>query len=106
MSRQCQSPDYDHTQFQWPEVLSAQAIVTHLRDLRGGELRLGTLRVLTLAQSRGVSMNKLVEQFSAHALTAWDTENHFRAMTATGDVPKALAVLDRLHTEDGVAATR
>jgi hypothetical protein len=29
----------------------AQAIVTHdLRDLRGGELRLGTLRVLTPAQ--------------------------------------------------------
>jgi len=29
----------------------AQAIITHnLRDLRGGELRLGTLRVLTTAQ--------------------------------------------------------
>ena len=29
----------------------AQAIITHnLRDLRGGELRLGTLRVLTPAQ--------------------------------------------------------
>lgn len=30
-------------------------------------------------------MNKLVEQLSAHALAAWDTENHFRAMAATGD---------------------
>jgi hypothetical protein len=45
-------------------------------------------------------MNKLVEQLSAHAISAWDTENHFRAMTATGDVGKALAVLDRLDATD------
>jgi hypothetical protein len=42
----------------------------------------------------------LVEQLSAHALSAWDTENHFRAMAATGDVHKALAVLDRLDQAD------
>ena len=53
-------------------------------------------RLKSLAQSRGLSMNKLVEQLSAHALSAWDTENHFRALAATGDVRKALAVLDRL----------
>ena len=51
-------------------------------------------------------MNKLMEQPSAHALAAWDTENHFRAMAVTGDEKKALAVLNRLDTEDGVAATR
>ena len=49
-----------------------------------------------LAQSRGLSMNKLIEQLSANALSAWDTENHFRAFAATGDVRKALAVIDRL----------
>ena len=54
------------------------------------------LRLKSLAQSRGLSMNKLVEQLSAHALSAWDTENHFRAFAATGDVRQALAVLDRL----------
>ena len=53
-------------------------------------------RLKSLAKSRGLSMNKLVEQLSAHALSAWDTENHFRAMAATGDVNKALAVLDRM----------
>ena len=53
-------------------------------------------RLKSLAQSRGLSMNKLVEQLSAHALSAWDTENHFRAMAATGVVNKALAVLDRM----------
>lgn len=57
-------------------------------------------RLKALAQSRGLSMNKLVEQLSAHALSAWDTENHFRAMAATGDVDKALAVLDRLDAND------
>ena len=31
-------------------------------------------RLKSLAQSRGLSMNKLVEQLSAHALSAWDTE--------------------------------
>jgi predicted transcriptional regulator len=57
-------------------------------------------RLKWLAQSRGLSMNKLVEQLSAHAISAWDTENHFRAMAATGDVGKALAVLDRLDATD------
>ena len=57
-------------------------------------------RLKSLAQSRGLSMNKLVEQLSAHALAAWDTENHFRAMAATVDVNKALLVLDRLDEAD------
>ena len=42
-------------------------------------------------------MNKLVEQLSAHALSALDTENRFRAVAATGDVDKALEVMDRLY---------
>jgi hypothetical protein len=29
-----------------------------------------------LPHSRGLSMNKLVKQLSAHTLAAWDTENH------------------------------
>jgi predicted transcriptional regulator len=57
-------------------------------------------RLKSLAQSRGLSMNKLVEQLSAHALSAWDTENHFRAMAATGDLAQALAILDRLDAID------
>ncbi len=63
-------------------------------------------RLKALAQSRGLSMNKLVEQLSAHALSAWDTENHFRAIAATGDVQKALAVLDRLDAADAQASAR
>ena len=37
-------------------------------------------RLKSLAKSRGLSTNKLVEELSARALAAWDTENHFRAM--------------------------
>ena len=57
-------------------------------------------RLKALARSRGLSTNKLVEQLSAHALAAWDTENHFRALALTGDVSRALAILDRLDADD------
>lgn len=57
-------------------------------------------RLKRLARSRGQSMNKLVEELSAQALAAWDTENHFRALAATGDVRQALDVLDRLDRQD------
>ena len=57
-------------------------------------------RLKALAQSRGLRMNKLVEQLSAHGLSAWDTGNHFRSMAAAGDVRQALSVLDRLDAAD------
>jgi len=57
-------------------------------------------RLKSLAKSRGLSTNKLVEEMSARALAAWDTENHFRAMAATGSIQQALAVLDRLDADD------
>ena len=57
-------------------------------------------RLKALAKSRGLSTNKLVEQLSAHALAAWDVENHFRALAATGNVSRALEILDRLDAED------
>lgn len=58
------------------------------------------LRLKQLARARGQSMNKLVEELSAQALAAWDTENHFRALAATGNVTRALAILDRLDARD------
>jgi len=41
-----------------------------------------------------------MEEMSAQALAAWDTENRFRSLAAQGDVQQALAILDRL---DGIA---
>ncbi|WP_199221408.1 ribbon-helix-helix protein, CopG family [Desulfonatronum sp. SC1] len=60
-------------------------------------------RLKALARSRGLSTNKLIEELSAHALAAWDTENHFRALAATGDVNRALEILERLDAEDSQA---
>lgn len=53
-------------------------------------------RLKSLARSRGLSVNKLVEEMSAQALAAWDTENRFRTLAAQGNVQQALAILDRL----------
>lgn len=53
-------------------------------------------RLRALAKSRGLSVNKLIEEMSAQAIAVWDTETRFRAMAAKGDVKKALAVLDGL----------
>ena len=49
-----------------------------------------------MAKSRGLSVNKLIEEMSAQAIAVWDTEVHFRAMAAKGNVQKALAILDGL----------
>ena len=57
-------------------------------------------RLKALAKSRGLSTNKLIEELSAHALAAWDTENHFRALAATGNVNRALEILERLDAEN------
>ncbi|WP_299441735.1 ribbon-helix-helix protein, CopG family [uncultured Rhodospira sp.] len=59
-------------------------------------------RLKALARSRGMSVNKLVEEVSTQALTAWDVETRFRAMAARADRTAALAVLDRLDTEEGL----
>lgn len=59
-----------------------------------------TERLKALARSRGLSTNKLIEELSSQALAAWDTENHFRAMAATGNADKALEILDRLDAKD------
>ncbi len=59
-----------------------------------------TARLKSLAHSRGLSVNKLVEEMSAQALAAWDTENRFRSLAAQGDLNQALAILDRLDDAD------
>jgi predicted nucleic acid-binding protein len=88
------------------ERLTASEIGRMVNDIR----RLATMcdplpddtaeRLKALARSRGLSQNKLVEELSAQALSAWDTENHFRALVATGNVQQAMAILDRLDAEE------
>jgi len=57
-------------------------------------------RLKTLAHSRGLSVNKLVEEMSAQALAAFDVELRFKALAASGNNAQALAILDRLDTAD------
>ena len=53
-------------------------------------------RLKTLATRRGVSLNKLMEEFAIRILTETDAENRFRLRAARGNVAEGLVVLDKL----------
>lgn len=53
-------------------------------------------RLKELAQSRGISINKLIEELSTIALAEFDTYTRFKAMAATGNPTEGLKLLDRL----------
>jgi predicted transcriptional regulator len=60
-------------------------------------------RLKQLAQKRGLSLNKLIEEWSTVALTEFEAEARFRLLAAKGDARKALRVLDKL---DGAFAKK
>ncbi len=53
-------------------------------------------RLKRLAEQRGLSLNKLIEEWSTVALTEFDSETRFRLLAAKGDAKKALRILDQL----------
>lgn len=53
-------------------------------------------RLKNTAQSRGISVNKLITEISVQALSAYDAETRFKLMATKADIPAALNVLDRL----------
>lgn len=53
-------------------------------------------RLKTLARSRGLSVNKLVEEMSTQAIAAFDAEMRFKTLAASADREKALTILGRL----------
>jgi hypothetical protein len=53
-------------------------------------------RLKRLAQTHGVSLNKLVEDWAAVALAQFDAEARFRARAVRGDVARGLMLLDKL----------
>lgn len=55
-------------------------------------------RLKQLAESRGMSINKLIEELSTIALTEFDTYNRFKAMASQGNIEQALAILDKLDS--------
>ena len=59
-------------------------------------------RLESLARSRGLSVDQLVEELSTQALESFDAETRFRALAAQGDPVRAVQLLDRLdHSSPG-----
>lgn len=53
-------------------------------------------RLKTLAERKGISLNKLFEEFSTVALTEFDAESRLHAKAARGDRKRGLELLDNL----------
>ncbi|MFA7275914.1 MAG: ribbon-helix-helix protein, CopG family [Pseudobdellovibrionaceae bacterium] len=53
-------------------------------------------RLKTLAQQRGVSVNKLMEELATFAIAEFDAETRFRLRAARGSRERGLAFLDEL----------
>jgi predicted transcriptional regulator len=53
-------------------------------------------RLKQLAEIRGISLNKLMEEFSTMALTEFDAHNRFKAMAARGNPAEGLEILAKL----------
>ena len=53
-------------------------------------------RLKQLAESRGISVNKLMEELSTIAITEFDTYNRFQSMALEGDPQLGLKLLDKL----------
>jgi|HubBroStandDraft_1064217.scaffolds.fasta_scaffold1222823_2 hypothetical protein len=53
-------------------------------------------RLRRLAQRRGVSMNKLIDELATVALAEHDAEVRFRMLAAKGSVKRGIALLDKL----------
>lgn len=60
-------------------------------------------RLRQLAKTRGVSINKVIEELATRALTEFDLETRFRTRAARGDPEEGLRLLDRLDRDDAEA---
>jgi predicted transcriptional regulator len=57
-------------------------------------------RLKQLAESKGISVNKLIEELSTIALTEFDTHNRFKLRAARGDRQEGLRLLNKLDKLD------
>ena len=58
-------------------------------------------RLKDFARTRGVSLNKLVEEWATVALAQLDAENHYRLRATRGRPEAGLALLDKLDRSLG-----
>lgn len=54
-------------------------------------------RIKELAASRKTSINKLYEEFTVMALSAFDAENRFKAMAGKGSKKHGLELLEKIQ---------
>lgn len=59
-------------------------------------------RLKELAQTRGISLNKLIEELSTIVLAEFDAYTRFKAMAARGDVQQGLRILDKLDVQENI----
>lgn len=55
-------------------------------------------RLKELAQAKGISVNKLIEELSTIALAEFDSQTRFKAMAVTGSAEEGLKILAKLDT--------
>jgi len=55
-------------------------------------------RLRRLAESRGISMNKLIDEWATVALAQHDAEIRFRTLAATGSIRRGLELLDKIES--------
>ena len=60
-------------------------------------------RLKALAAQRGISLNKLIEEFSTKAISEFDTETRFRVRAARGNKAEGLDILNRLDLAFGTS---
>lgn len=60
-------------------------------------------RLRALAKHRGISVNKLIEEWAIMGITEFDAESRFRARAARGSREHGLAMLRELDRRDGAA---
>ncbi len=53
-------------------------------------------RLKELAESQGISINKLIEELSTVALVEFDTHTRFKLMVERGNAAEGLKILDKL----------
>jgi len=53
-------------------------------------------RLKQLAQARGISLNKLIEELSTVALAEFDAYTRFKVLAASGSAEEGLRLLDKL----------
>ena len=63
-------------------------------------------RLKDFARARGVSLNKLVEEWATVALAQLDDENHYRLRATRGRPEVGLALLDKLDRSLGRRSSR